>query len=46
MTQKILKTQPIDILFQATDSLMDKLKLKPVNPHRLKNNNTAAISAN
>ena len=31
---------------QATDSLMDKLKLKPVNPHRLKNNNTAAISAN
>jgi len=31
---------------EATDSLMDKLKLKPVNPHRLKNNNTAAISAN
>ena len=33
-------------MLQATDSLMDKLKLKPVNPHRLKNNNTAAISAN
>jgi len=31
---------------EATDSLMDKLKLKPMNPHRLKNNNTSTVTAN